>query len=99
MSITTMPYRRNRFSALRLRLIKRLLPSNYRVIRLDSIEVSEPAMAANDLVRGGNSLSWGNGCDPGILYNGAKVIRALAEPKCICVDGIDNACEKHGGII
>lgn len=63
---------------LRLRIADRVRPSTHRLIMVED-GVHEPSVAANDLIRGGDALSRGWGCDPAILYNAAALLRSTHE--------------------
>lgn len=59
---------------MRLWLARKICPPTHRMIEVDDI-VTDPTIAANDLIRGGDALARGWGCDPAILYNAASILR------------------------
>lgn len=66
------------FQPFRLSLARRLCPATHRLIEVEDV-VTDPGMAASDLIRGGDALARGWGCSPEILWNGAAMIRALTK--------------------
>ncbi|MGQ3486086.1 hypothetical protein [Roseovarius pacificus] len=63
---------------LRLLITKLACPDSHRVIEALDL-VTDPATAANDLIRAGDAMARarGWGCSPEILYNGARIIREM----------------------
>jgi len=61
-------------TSLRLRLCRLLCPPSHRLIEVEDV-VTDYSMVAGDLIRGGDALARGWGCDPAILWNAAAYLK------------------------
>ncbi len=77
----------NALKDLRLRLAIYIMPRTHRAIEVGDV-FTDARTVHSDLVRGGDALARGWGCDPAILYNGAALI-AQGEGGYINEDGPD----------
>ncbi|MFQ6550472.1 hypothetical protein AADZ90_021220 [Aestuariibius sp. 2305UL40-4] len=57
-------------------LARKLCPSTHRLIEVEDF-VNDRQTVASDLIRGGDALARGWGCDPAILYNAAGILRDM----------------------
>lgn len=64
---------------MRLWLAKLICPAGFRLIEVG--DLADYKTVQSDLIRGGDALSQGWGCDPAILYNGAAALQKK-EPTC-----------------
>lgn len=60
---------------MRLWLTRLLCPPTHRLLEVEDV-VTDQRTAASDLIRGGDALARGWGCDPAILYNAAAILRS-----------------------
>jgi hypothetical protein len=63
-----------RLDDLRLRITRRICPSSHRLVEVGDVMIDEKTVRA-DLVRGGDALEQGWGCDPAILWNAAAYLQ------------------------
>lgn len=60
-------------TSLRLRITRLICPASHRIIEVGDV-VTDLGTIRSDLVRGGDALANGWGCDPAILFNAAAYL-------------------------
>ncbi len=85
------------FDRLRLWLCRLILPASHRLVEVGDVMIDEKTVRA-DLVRGGDALEQGWGCDPAILWNAAAYLQRQHSDRHYMGQVMAECCCPHEGV-